>query len=85
MEKEITIKDRCRQIEEIASTRFGEQYADASGHIVDTEALVIDVLANLRHFCDSRGLDFGKLDRVAYGHYLTEKAEERAKCKRRPQ
>ena len=83
MEKEITIKDRCRQIEEIASTQFGEQYAHASGQIVDADALVIDVLANLRHFCDSRHLDFGKLDRTAYDHYLIEKAEERAK--RRPQ
>ena len=83
MEKEITIKDRCRQIEEIASTPSGEQHADLSGQIVNAEALVIDVLANLRHFCDSRDLDFGKLDRAAYDHYCAEKAEERAK--RRPQ
>ena len=39
------------------------------------DALVIDLLANLRHFCDSRDLDFGKLDRVACDHYGTEKAE----------
>ena len=79
MERQIAIRDRCRQIEELASIRFGEQYADASGRIVDVEALVIDLLANLRHFCDSRGLDFGQLDRTAHDHYLTEKAEERIK------
>ena len=75
MEGEITIQDRCEQIEQIASTRFGEQYTDPGGQLVDADALVIDLLANLRHFCDSRDLDFGKLDRVAYDHYSTEKAE----------
>ena len=83
MNQDITVSDRCGQVEQIAGTLFGEQYADASGQIVDAEALVIDVLANLRHFCDSRDLDFGKLDRVAYDHYCAEKAEERTK--RRPQ
>ena len=78
MGKEITIRDRRRQIEQIASTAFGEQYTDGSGQIVEAEALVIDVLADLRHFCDGRALDFGKLDKAAYDHYCTEKAEERA-------
>ena len=77
MEKEITIEDRCRQIEEIASTPFGEQYADGEGRIVEAEAFVIDLLADLRHFCDGRGLDFGRLDPVAYQHYSEETREER--------
>ena len=78
MGTEITIRDRRRRIEQIASTPFGEQYTDGSGQIVEAEALVIDVLADLRHFCDGRGLDFGMLDKTAYDHYCTEKAEERA-------
>ena len=75
MEGEITIQDRCEQIEQIASTQFGEQYTDPGGQLVDADCLVIDLLANLRHFCDSCDLDFGKLDRVAYRHYSAEKAE----------
>ena len=78
MEKEITIRERCEQIEQIGSTCFGEQYTGLSGQIVDSDALVIDLLANLRHFCDSRDLDFGKLDRTATDHYCAETAEERA-------
>lgn len=36
------------------------------------EEAIIDLLANLRHLCDLRGLDFAKLDRVAYSHYVEE-------------
>jgi hypothetical protein len=32
----------------------------------------IDLLSDLRHYCDSQGLDFGLCDRRAYDHYLAE-------------
>ena len=33
---------------------------------------LIDLLTNLRHACDMHGFDFGKLDKMAYNHYLAE-------------
>lgn len=33
---------------------------------------VTDLLANIRHFCDMKGLDFGCLDNDAYKHYSAE-------------
>lgn len=33
---------------------------------------IVDLLANLRHLCDREGLDFAKLDRMAYAHYVLE-------------
>lgn len=80
MDQEITVSDRCGQVEQIAGTPFGEQYADQNGQIVDAEAMVIDLLANLRHFCDSRSLSYVELDSAAHAHYLSEKAQERTRA-----
>jgi hypothetical protein len=38
----------------------------------DPECSVIDILTDLRHYCDREGLDMGHLDRIARGHYLVE-------------
>lgn len=35
------------------------------------EALT-DILTDLRHYCDSKGLDFGALDQKAHEHYSGE-------------
>lgn len=45
------------------------QYKDAE---CDTEELVINLLTDLRHYCDEYGFDLGQLDRIAHQHYLTE-------------
>lgn len=37
---------------------------------------VTDVLTDLRHLCDQEELDFGKLDKLAYEHYLRERFHE---------
>ena len=73
------IKERCREVEQIAETTFGKRYADQQEQIVDAEAFVIDLLAGLRHFCDGHDLDFGKLDRLAYQRYLEQVGEERSR------
>lgn len=39
----------------------------------DKEANLTDLLTDLRHYCDSQGLDFADADRRAYQHYLEEK------------
>ena len=42
----------------------------------DTPAIcdeaVIDLLADLRHFCAARRIDFAACDRIASGHFETE-------------
>lgn len=35
---------------------------------------IVDMLADLRHLCDARRLDFAKLDRRAYRNYADEMA-----------
>lgn len=39
----------------------------------EVEDGIVDLLANLRHLCDKKKLDFGDLDRKANHHYLEEK------------
>lgn len=46
--------------------------------LCDAEELVIDVTANLRHFCDEQGVDYGACDRRGYENYVVEAEERRA-------
>lgn len=39
---------------------------------------VIDLLTDLRHFCDRRDLDLGRCDQIAHASYLAELDEEKA-------
>jgi hypothetical protein len=42
----------------------------------DTEAgCLIDILADARHWCDRHNMDYARFDRLAYQHYLAERAE----------
>ena len=38
------------------------------------ERAIANLLADLRHLCDARGLDFAKIDRRAYRGYADEMA-----------
>jgi hypothetical protein len=38
---------------------------------------IIDLLADIRHYCDAYELDFGKLDKTAYRHYTAEVVQAR--------
>ncbi len=37
---------------------------------------VTEILADLRHYCDHHGLDYGERDRAAHGFYLAEVASQ---------
>lgn len=39
----------------------------------DIETGLVDLLADLRHFCDHAGLDFDKCAGMATGHYMDER------------
>lgn len=40
------------------------------------ETQAIDLLCNLRHWCDAVGVNFDDLNRIAAGHYAAEKQED---------
>lgn len=42
----------------------------------DARTNAIDMLTDLRHWCDRHGLAFHELDRTAYQHYMAEFAAE---------
>ena len=42
--------------------------------IEDKKASITDILTDLRHFCDSKNMDFADCDRIAYIHYTVEKS-----------
>ncbi len=39
---------------------------------IEAETNVIDLLTDLRHYCDRERLCLGDLDRIAHGHYTAE-------------
>ena len=43
----------------------------------DVETCIVDLLADLRHLCDTIGLPFYDLDKQAYVHYSAEVVEAR--------
>ena len=45
---------------------------------VSDDLAITNIISDLRHYCDRRGLAFNKLDRAAYALYSEEKAEEAA-------
>lgn len=52
------------------STRYS---AKTEGH----ETALVDLLSDIRHFCDSRGLNLADIDRVAHNHYTCEVVQAR--------
>ena len=46
-------------------------YEDLDTHAV-TAQNITDMLADLRHLCDAKNIDFADRDRIAYDHYLAE-------------
>ena len=55
--------------------RRAEKAMDAAGTSGDPETDLADMLANLRHFADKHGLDFGEQDERAYRYYSDERSD----------
>lgn len=68
--EEPTIKDRADKVEAVFSYFYDFERDDP-------KTPVVDILADLRHFCDRHCLDLGDLDNMAHSHYLAEIEEER--------
>jgi hypothetical protein len=43
-----------------------------AGEFHDLEANIKDILCDLRHLCEAKGIDFDKCDRMARDHYQVE-------------
>ena len=56
-----------------------KRYADTFGVSDESEyyeaALIVDAIADLRHYCDANGLDYYALSVRAYRCYLVEKQD----------
>jgi hypothetical protein len=42
---------------------------------LDTASNIIAILIDARHWCDTHGVNYGEMDRCAYGRYLIEYIE----------
>ena len=62
--KGTTPKTRARELNKILKATYDEH---------GKEANIVDMLTDLRHVCDAKEWDFGKLDKTAYEHYLVER------------
>jgi hypothetical protein len=62
-EDHITNADRAQRCD-AALVAYNDEY--------DINANVIDLLTDIRHWCDANGHAFHELDRIAYEHYLAE-------------
>ncbi len=43
----------------------------------NTDSAVVDMLTDLRHVCDRYGLDYASLNRIARGHHIVERTQDR--------
>ncbi len=79
-----TNKDRARRA---GLALLAHQLDDSRGNktqarleVMSGRADVVSwLLADLRHFCDAHGLDFGELDKKGYRCYTADKVDERMK------
>jgi hypothetical protein len=55
--------------------RTAKTYLGSVARVSDEQAIT-DILADLRHYCDSRSLPFRKLHTAAYALYLQDKRDE---------
>lgn len=60
-----------RRILDVEVAIYAYKYSERTGGR-DNEELVIDLLADLQHYCDSKDLDYVALETLATTHYLAE-------------
>ena len=62
---------------ELIGPTFVEMASKALTDYMDgPDALVRDLLADLRHYCDAHNIDFADEDRVGYHNYIEELEEQ---------
>lgn len=75
MKKDVRFNEKAA---EIAITDAVEAYAEAAGlELHEHEAIVEDMLIDLRHYCDAHGIGFAEQDRQSYHKYTKEVTDGR--------
>ena len=70
---ELTPKDRAGFVGRIERVSPYDEGLDAHGTMESPSEFMTDLLTDIRHYCDARGVDFAACDRAAYGHYINER------------
>ena len=74
-EDELTPKDRAEFVRRIERVSPYDEGLDAEGKMVCPSDFITDLLTDVRHYCDARGVDFAACDRSAYRHYANERQD----------
>lgn len=79
----IEIEDRVLYADVAARAHFAAREGSIDEDLWEQEAesLLVDLLADLRHWADAKGFDFNKSLDTSYMHYSEEKVEERRMAK----
>ncbi len=71
---EPTNRDRAKRL--CRTLKFIENYGHDS-NVLELSAYVSDLLVDIRHLCDRRGMAFHQLDQDGYRDYLIEVGEDK--------
>lgn len=74
---DIADEKRARTNRTARIIRIVKPYSGPVARVSDEQAIT-NILAVLRHYCDSKGLPFRKFHTAAYALYLEDKADEAA-------
>jgi hypothetical protein len=74
-EDELTPADRAKFVQRIEKVSPYDEGLDAEGNMACPSDFVTDLLTDIRHYCDARGVDFAACDQSAYRHYVNEYRE----------
>lgn len=74
-ENELAPAGRAKFVQRIEQVSPYDEGLDAEGNMVCPSDFITDLLTDIRHYCDARGVDFAACDRAAYGHYVNERHE----------
>ena len=76
-DEELTPEDRAGFVSRIENVSPYDEGLDAQGNMVSPSEFMTDLLTDIRHYCDSKGVDFAACDRAAYNHYVNERGHGR--------
>lgn len=83
--EDLTYSPRMRVVrvgQSLKAWRVADQTFESDPATPDgIEQTVLGMLADLRFLCDEHGLDFARIDRMAYGDYMMVKEEARREAK----
>jgi hypothetical protein len=78
-EEDLTPADRVGFVQRIEHVSPYDEGLDAEDNIVSPSDFITDLLTDIRHYCDARGVEFAASDRSAYRHYVNERHESNQK------